>query len=117
MELPELVRAILSGNLLAARQWVADAHRNDVGWDLFARPSGLDEREMVIAAALTELLAARAGTAAPDWTASVGPHPEPLVLDPGLADMPRTLQRAKTDGPEAFRKRNLYAPADFLDLR
>jgi hypothetical protein len=45
--LASVVAATPSGNLLAARQWVADAHRKDVRWDRFARPSGLDEREMV----------------------------------------------------------------------
>jgi hypothetical protein len=117
MELPELVHAILSGDLLAARQWVADARRVRLRWDLCDRPLGLDEREMAVAASLAELLAARAGAAAPAWTASVGPYAEPLFLDPGLADMPRTLARSKTEAPEALRRRNLYAPADFLDVR
>jgi hypothetical protein len=47
MELPDLVRAVLSGNLLAARQWVADAKRARLPWELCQRPTGLDEREMI----------------------------------------------------------------------
>jgi hypothetical protein len=118
MELADLVRAILSGNLLAARQWVADAQRARLHWEAFARPSGLDEREMAVAAGLTELLAARAGESAPTWTATVGPaQSEPLFLDPGLAEMPRTLERTKRDAPEVLRRRNLYASPDFLDVR
>ncbi|MCU1349439.1 MAG: hypothetical protein JWO56_2469 [Acidobacteria bacterium] len=31
--------------------------------------------------------------------------------------MPRTLARVKEDGPEALRTRNLFATADFLDVR
>ena len=118
MELPDLVHAILAGDLLTARQWVADARRERLRWPEFARPSGLDEREMAVAAGLAELLAARSGTDAPEWTAGVGAaQSEPLFLDPGLEDMPRTLERTRREAPEALRKRNLYASPDFLDVR
>jgi len=117
MELPDLVHAILSGDLLAARQWVADAHRARIRWERMARPSGLDDREMTVAAGVAELLAARAGTSPPAWTDSIGPQQEPLFLDPGLEQMPRTLARAMTDGPEPLRRRNLVASPDFLDIR
>jgi hypothetical protein len=116
MELPDLVRAILSGNLLAARQWVADAKRARLPWELCQRPTGLDEREMIVAAAIAELLAARDGTQPPSWTRSIGSYAEPLFLDPGLQDMPRTLERTRTNAPESLRKRNLYASPDFLDV-
>ena len=51
------------------------------------RPVGLDERDLSVAAALAEL------------------HLEPIFLDPGLAEMPRTLARAKVEAPEPLRKR------------
>jgi hypothetical protein len=117
MDLRELVRAILSGDLLTARQWVADAERAGVLWEKFGKPTGLDEREMTVAAGLAELLATRAGAAPPPWTASVGSTDEPLFLDPGLQDMPRTLAHAKAEGPEPFRRRNLIASPDFLSVR
>jgi hypothetical protein len=115
MELPDLVRAILSGDLLAARQWVADARRARIRWDRFARPSGLDDRELTVAAAMVELLAARAGAPPPAWAITVGGQDKPLFLDPGIEQMPRTLARARTDAPEPLRKRNLFASPDFLD--
>jgi hypothetical protein len=117
MELPDLVRAVLSGNLLAARQWVADARRAQLQWPACTRPLGLDNREMTVAAALAELLATRAGLAAPSWTAAIGANNEPLFLDPGIQSMPRSLERSRTDAPEALRKRNLFALPDFLDVR
>ena len=118
MDLRDLVRAILSEDLLTARQWVADAQRARLRWDQVDRPSGLDEREMTVAAGLAELLAARAGSAPPQWTVAIGPYnDEPLLLDPGLQDMPRTLARARTDAPEPFLRRNLIATPDFLDVR
>jgi hypothetical protein len=102
---------------LAARQWVADAQRSAVRWELVGRPFGLDEREMSVAAALAELFASRAGALPPPWAASIGSSDEPLFLDPGLQDMPRTLAHAKSEGPEPFLRRNLIASPDFLSIR
>jgi hypothetical protein len=117
MDLRDLVRAILAGDLLAARQWVADAHRARISWETLPKPTGLDEREITVAAGLAELLAARAGAAPPPWAATIGANHEPVFLDPGLQDMPRTLAHAKAEGPEPFRRRNLIASADFLTIR
>lgn len=116
MELRDLVRAILQGDLLAARQWVADAYRSRLRWDLCERPKDMDERELVVAAGLAELLAQRAGAQPPLWTRSVGACTEPLLLDPGIERMPRTLARARSHGPESLRKRNLVALPEFLDI-
>ena len=97
MDLRDLVRAILSGDLLTARQWVADAQRANVRWEKLGRPPGLNEREMTVAAGLAELLATRAGARPPAWTAAIGSSDELVFLDPGLQDMPRTLAHAKAE--------------------
>jgi hypothetical protein len=117
MELTELVRAIMSGNLLEARQWVADARRAGLRWQECERPSGLDDRAMTIAAGLTELLATRSGEQPPMWTIAVGTNAEPVFLDPGIEKMPRTLAFTKANAPEPLRKRNLFAMPNFLDIR
>jgi hypothetical protein len=117
MDLRELVRDILSGDLLAARQWVADAERGGLQWESLAKPSGLDAREMTVAAGLAELLATRAGVPPQAWAASIGSSDELVFLDPGLQEMPRTLAHAKAEGPEPFRRRNLIASPDFLSIR
>jgi hypothetical protein len=70
-----------------------------------------------VAAGLAELLAQRAGAQPPSWTVFVGAHREPLLLDPGIERMPRTLARAMSHGPESLRKRNLVALPEFLDIR
>ena len=59
MDLADLVHAILTGDLLAARQWVADSQRAPIEWERCEKPAGLDEREMIVAAGLVELLAGR----------------------------------------------------------
>lgn len=116
MDLRSLVQAIVSGDLLAARQWVADARRIGVEWEKIECPDGLGEREMAVAAAMAELLAARADARPPSWTAAVGAQRDVVILDPGLERMPRSFARAKAYGPEPLRKRNLFALPDFLDV-
>jgi hypothetical protein len=116
MELSELVRSLLAGDLLTARQLVADAKRHHTDWPRVQRPGDLDDRGLVVAAALAEMLAVRSGMTPPVWTTSVGGLNELLVLDPGLEDMPRSFARAKSTGPAALRRRNLVALPDFLDV-
>lgn len=116
MDIREIVRALLAGDLLTARQWVGDAQRAHVNWKQMTQPRDLSDREMSVAAAIVELLAARMGAAPPDWTKTIGAVTELLVLDPGLEKMPRSFERAKTAGPEPLRRRNLVALPDFLDV-
>lgn len=116
MDIPELVHAILNGDLLTARQWVADAHRVGTHWERLPRPRGLTDREMSVAAGIVELLASRSGGPPPVWTKSVGAVRDLLILDPGLEQMPRSFARARTAAPEPLRKRNLIALPDFLDV-
>ena len=116
MELHELVRAVLSGDLIAARQLVADAQRSHRSWTRVERPTGLSDRELTVAAGITELLALRAGEKPPSWTEAVGPALEMIVLDPDLERMPRSFARAKSSGPDVLRRRNLIALPDFLSV-
>lgn len=116
MELRDLVDAILGGDLLTARQWVSDAKREHLNWELVPYPEQLAGRQVVVAAGVVELLARRAGDRPPAWTMAVGPERELVILDPGLERMPRSFARAKTEGPESLRKRNLLALPDFLDV-
>src|SRR5215218_4938289 len=115
MELRNLIDAVIVGDLLTARQWVADARRKHLNWEGLAYPKEFGGTAMIVAAALVERLASRAGANPPAWTADVGAD-DPLVLDPGLEDMPRSFAKAKTAGPEPLRKRNLFALPDFLDV-
>jgi hypothetical protein len=116
MDLRELVNVLLSGDLLIARQYVTDARRENVVWECLAQPPGLNERQLSVAAGVVELLASRAGGPPPTWTRTVGPAHEPVVLDHGLEEMPRSFARAKTAGPEPLRRRTLIALPDFLDV-
>jgi hypothetical protein len=116
MDIRELVRSLLAGDLLAARQCVADAQRTRFQWGHLERPLDMSDVELSIAAAVVELLASRAGATPPPWTQAVGPVSELLVLDPGLEQMPRSFAHARAAGPEPLRRRNLVALPDFLDV-
>jgi hypothetical protein len=87
-----------------------------VQWNNVAAPTGFNEQEAAVAAAVIELLASRAGEQPPDWTASVGAVSELLVLDPGLDEMPRSFARAKASGPAPLLRRNIVAMPNFLDV-
>lgn len=114
MDVSELARAILAGDLLTARQCVADAYREHVQWETLERPNGMNDRELSVAAAIVELLASRIGATPPSWTSTVGGSSELIVLDPGLEHMPRSFAQAKSSGPEPLLRRNLVALPDFL---
>jgi len=116
MDIRELVQALMAGDLLAARQYVADAQRAGVKWEQVGEPRGLSDRDMSVAAGIVELLASRAGHTPPEWTEMVGAVREPLILDPGLQEMPRSFAHAKNAGPVPLRSRNLIALPDFLDV-
>jgi len=116
MDLRDLVRALLSFETLAARQWVADARRSGLVWAELPAPAGLDATERAVAAGMAELLASRAGEAAPAWAAAVPAAPERLFLVRAAADMPRLRAACEQEGPEPLRRRGLMAPPEFLTI-
>jgi hypothetical protein len=116
MEVRDLVRALLEFDAIGARQWVADALRSRIQWHEIAVPTDLNATELAVAAGVVELLAERAGQAAPSWTQEVPPLAHGLFLVKAASSMPRLRILCEQQGPEALRKRRLYAPPDFLTL-
>lgn len=116
MDLLDLVKALLSYDTLAARQWVADAERSGFSWSSVPAPKGLDPTASALAAGVTELLAARAGQKPPHWTASVPAAPERLFLVRSATLMPRLRKTCELESPEPLRRRGLLAPPDFLTI-
>lgn len=114
MELLELVVALVDGDMLTARQWVADSVREGFEWTRVPRPQELPDPAMAIAAGITELLAARAGQAAPSWTTNVGAASEPVFLVRAARDYPRLRRLCEEEGPEQLRSRRILAPPEFL---
>ncbi len=82
---------------------------------LIPKPDDVTERELVVCAALVELFAARRGEAAPDWVHAVGAWPEPIYLMGGYEKrFPKSAARWRREAPEPLRKRNVFAPAEFM---
>ena len=115
MAIEVLVKSILDGRPLDARQWVADAKRAGVRFDRIAKPQLCDSIELALAAGITELLASREHQAAPSWTSEIGQLPEPFYIGK-LAEMPRSAEDARCNGPEPLRRRNVFASPNFLSI-
>ena len=115
MAIEVLIKSILNGRPLDARQWVADAQRAGVRFDRMPRPQLRDSVELALAAGVTELLASRVHQAAPSWTSEIGQLPEPFYVGK-LAKMPRSAEEARCNGPEPLRRRNVFASPNFLSI-
>jgi hypothetical protein len=116
VDIADLIRALIAYDALAARQWVADARREGIEWSRIPAPKFQSALEMAIAASVVELLAERAGEAAPDWTRAVPAAPQAVFLVQAAASMPRTRRLCEEEGPEALRRRRILAPPDFLTI-
>jgi hypothetical protein len=116
MDLPELVKALLSYDALAARQWVADSMREGVDWFNVAKPEGLDQTELSVAAGVAELLASRVGQPPPTWASSVDALSIPICLVNAARTMPRLRRLCEEEGPEPLRRRGILAPPEFLKV-
>ena len=112
--LEQLAEAALAGEALslrsAAQDWLSENPRVT---DCLP-PSSSDPDVLTVAAALAELFALRAGQPAPPWSAGVGPLSQPRFLLRAAATMTRLRRMCELESPAPLRRRNLFAPADFL---
>lgn len=114
MELSELVRALLSYDALAARQWVTDSLRRGIAWESIPKPDDLDAIGLGVAAGVAELLAARVGQAPPPWAKAIEASPTQVYLVKAARTMPRLRRLCEQEGPEPLRRRGILAPPEFL---
>ena len=78
------------------------------------KPVALSDRQVVVAAAIMELLALRIGQPAPSWTTTVGGLTEPFFLVAEAETMKRLRIMCEQESPEPLRKRGLLAPPQYL---
>ena len=116
MQIRTLIEALMSFDVLRARQWVADAMRLPISWSGIARPADMDAEELAVAAGVVELLAARSGQPSPSWTVDVGESPRRIYLVRAAESMPRLRQLCEEEGPEPLRRRKIMAPPEFLTV-
>lgn len=116
MQIRTLIEALLSFDVLRARQWIADAMRLPISWSEIARPADMDAEQLAVAAGVVELLAERSGQPSPSWTLEAGESPRPIYLVRAAQSMPRLRQLCEREGPEPLRRRRIMAPPEFLTV-
>ncbi len=94
MELTKLVEAAIRVDMLAARQWVADAERAHFQSEV-PEPLGLDASMRAVAAALVGLFA---------W------------LTPAQAKMPRSRKVIEENCPPPLRRMGVFATENYLTI-
>ena len=112
----QLAEAALQRDSLRLRSLVQDMTRAHINWSALPRPQTKDVRLLAIAAALAELLATRQNQAPPEWTKEIGALNEPFFLLRSAETMKRLRLLCETQSPEPMRKRQLYAPPNFLEF-
>ena len=112
--LEDLAQAVLSGGALELRSMVQDFLRENPRLDICEVPKLKDPAILTVAAALVELFADRAGQSPPEWTGSIGGLDTPRYLLRSAQTMKRLRQLCEDESPLPFRRRNLFAPANYL---
>ena len=112
----QLAEAALQRDSLRLRSLVQDMTCAHINWSALPRPQTKDVRLLAIAAALAELLATRQNQAPPGWTEEIGALNEPFFLLRSAETMKRLRLLCETQSPEPMRKRQLYAPPNFLEF-
>ena len=113
--LEKIASTILQGNALEVRSLLQDWAREGLSLDSAEEPASPDPKLRAVAAGLVELLAARTGNPAPAWSQAVGAAPDALFLIRNCKS-PKLRARVERESPEPFRKRNIFAPRNYLDL-
>jgi hypothetical protein len=112
--LADAARAALRGEHLLVRQWAADSVRHRVFWSCIDQPKDLSDDALALAAGLVELMASRAGQAAPEWTARVPEANTPIHFVP--ATLRRSREASEQAGPEPLRRRRIFAMPGYLEF-
>lgn len=112
--LEDIAHAALEGEALALRSLVQDWLRAGTPLADVACPATHDPAVLAVSAALAELLAERTGQSAPAWTSVVSGLPEARFLLRSAATMKRLRRMCEEESPWPLKRRNLFAPADYL---
>jgi hypothetical protein len=114
--LQEIARSALSGDALATRSLVQDWLSSAPVLATVPIPKGDDQTEISLSAALAELLSARLGQPPPAWTAQIGAAPQPTHLLRSAITMRRLRETCEAESPLPLRRRNFFAPANYLEM-
>lgn len=110
----QIAVAILRDDSLLTRALVQDFLRSQPVLAEIPQPETIDPASLAIAASLLELFALRMHQPAPTWTRQIGPVEKPIYLLKAAAHMRRLRELCHDAAPEPLRRRQLYAPPDYL---
>jgi len=114
--LEEIARTALEGDPLILRSLVQDWLIARPVFLKIDRPATSDPAVLALSASLVELFAQRSEQAAPDWTDAVAGLPEPRFLLRSAASMKNLRRMCELDSPLPLKRRNFFAPADYLSF-
>ena len=110
----QIAVAVLNDDTLAARSLVQAFLRGQPVLAELSQPETDNPVVLAVAAALLELFALRTQQPAPGWTRQIGAVEQPVYLLKSAAHMRRLRDLCRDAAPEPLRRRNLYAPPDYL---
>lgn len=113
----DLVAAVLEHRALDVRVVANDLRLAFPDWRHLPKPASLDETTQIVASGLAELLAEYCGCEPPEWAANCRSLDRPVYLIKSAASMRNLRKLCDEQSPEPLRRRNLFAPPGFLDLR
>lgn len=114
VKIEALAEAALQHESLRLRSLAQELLQTDLALTSVSRPQTEDRRLLALATGLLELLALHTNQATPTWTDEIGGSPKPIFLLQAAMHMKRLRELCERESPEPLRKRNLYAPPDFL---
>ena len=111
-----IANTLLSRDDFHLRLYVRAWLREEPNFAAIPQPDTNDLRTLTAAAALVELLAQRAKQEPPSWTANVGALPEPFFALEWAERPGFTRDLCLNESPEPFKRRNIFAPPNFLEM-
>jgi hypothetical protein len=115
--LEQIAAEILANRPLEVRALVQDYLRRATPLRQELAPTSSDPRICAVVAAIAELFAARTAQPAPAWANGIGKLTAPLYLVEAASRSPRVRARIEQESPEPLRKRNVFAPSGYLEMR
>lgn len=113
--LEDITSAVASRDAFHASALMHDLQRAPLDFATLARPN-VSAEWLPLAAAIVELLAERQGISPPRWIAEVGALDQPFYALAYALKLPRLREQCERESPPALRRRNVFAPMQFLTV-
>ena len=110
----DLARTAMAGNALMLRSMAQEWIAATTDFSAVAPPKTNDPTLRAVAAGFVELFAMRRNLLAPAWTAEVPPAPQPVYLVRDCTKMVRLRHLCETESPAPLRRRQIFAPPNYL---